>query len=512
MIKVILFLLFIFSCVIVLGQNSLPLIKGTEIILGENLLTKQEIKGFEYSFPDRIHELCIDSISQLFSVQIRGLSRNRKWLDNTGSFIIYDFSQKKSLWSKHVNYNSFVLSQVNDIIIESDGVKSWRLNNKSGKNRWEIKKAIYYVDPFTEIGLGYDYKSLGNSDDLQGINLVDGTELWKRRIRSDYGWNSIFHLNDSTLLLVAAGLHSINTKDGTGWDYNAVTGQEDYSGTAVANAAGIALGVLTGAFAFTSGHNVVRDLVSNIILDSLSIYFASKEKISCLDHYGKIKWSLPEVSTSKSTIFIKDSSLYMINLGYAFMGYRKLNYGRSFFAKINLKDGQQQFRNYIKEQIAGFQVRNDIMIIIAGDRIVKYSMGNGELLFEKMMDTKKEFGSMEDFISNSVYILSDDSLPKNLATSDSSLYFVFTSSGKTLGLNHNFEIDRVIPYNELFIYYSIANNYKFFGKEDRTIIVNDKNKIIANLRLSSNSRLLGYKLYDSIEEKIMEVDLSALLE
>ncbi|MFT3753899.1 MAG: hypothetical protein QM800_13825 [Paludibacter sp.] len=60
-------------------------------------------------------------------------------------------------------------------------------------------------------------------------------------------------INDTIAIIAALGLHSVNLKNGTGWDYDATTGE-----------------YLLQA--------MKRDIRSNVIIDSSDIYFASKKK------------------------------------------------------------------------------------------------------------------------------------------------------------------------------------------------------------------------------------------
>jgi len=78
----------------------------------------------------------------------------------------------------------------------------------------------------------------------------------------------------------------------------------------------------------SSGHDLVRDLVSNTITDSSNIYFASKEQLVKIDKQsGETVWKFPFSNdiASKSSIFMNDSVIFMINKGMAFMGYRQLD-------------------------------------------------------------------------------------------------------------------------------------------------------------------------------------------
>ncbi len=247
---------------------------------------------------------------------------------------------------------------------------------------------------------GYKYR-VGDqlSDKLEGIDLKTGDVLWKRELSREYAWNNVFYLNDTTLLAVAAGLHTIHLKNGSGWDYNTVTGDKDYSVTNTANALGAVAGVLTGTFVISTGYNLVRDLVSNVLADSTDLYFASKEKLARVDkNTGEVIWSFPfpQNLPSKSVIFANDSLIYMINKGSAFMGYRQLSYGKPFLAAFNKNSGKQRFFSIIDvkdDPILGFQQVDDVFYLVFKNRVAKYSSKNGNLIQDKEFP-EDEFGEL----------------------------------------------------------------------------------------------------------------------
>ncbi|MBK7184129.1 MAG: hypothetical protein IPH89_15110 [Bacteroidetes bacterium] len=256
--------------------------KATEVItnertFGKNTINNSEIKGIDYIFPDRIHGTYYDSYSGLLTAQLRGLSKNGKWMDNTGKVVQYDLKNKKSLWDKKIVYTTTSLQQFRNTIIYSIANKSICVDATSGEEIWKVKNNIYYVDANKKIGIGYKFKtSTGYTNLLEGIDLSNGNVIWQRELNREYGWNDIVSLTDSTLLVVASGLHKINLNTGKGWDHTMKTGKKDYKGNIAANAIGVAAGLLTGTFLMSTGHNLVRDLVSNTIVDSNFIYFLLK--------------------------------------------------------------------------------------------------------------------------------------------------------------------------------------------------------------------------------------------
>lgn len=86
-------ILFGFSLLISLAgysQTNQIQVLSNEKILGKGLVDSSVIKGFEYVFSDRIHETFLDTTTGFLTAQLRGLSKNGKWLNNFGNIVQYD--------------------------------------------------------------------------------------------------------------------------------------------------------------------------------------------------------------------------------------------------------------------------------------------------------------------------------------------------------------------------------------------------------------------------------------
>ncbi len=506
---------FSFIVLTIYAQSDL-LIPNNDKIIGKNDKTNSDIHAMEYVFPERIYDSYIDTLSNLLTIQLRNVSNNGKWLKNSGNVVLYDLSNKKVKWSKKIKYQLSSIEQFNNVIIQRKGNASYCLNNENGKDLWKVQDAIYYVNSFEKIGIGYKYNIYNGSytNNLEGIDLTNGKTIWHREINREYSWNDILHLNDSVIIVVAAGLHSINIKNGTGWDYNTITGKKDYDATIAANAAGVAVGLLTGAFVISTGHDLVRDIVSNVLVDSSDIYFASKEKIARLDYNGNIKWThtLPKDLVSKSVILLKDSLIYMINKGYAYMGYRQLDFGMPFIAAFNKNTGEQVFLTIVKDKknlVNGIKINNDTAILVFNNRISEYSMINGSAIYEKSFNTDV-LGELMYFINEQIYIKTDSAF-KCLVTSDPTNKYLCTKGKKILVIDNDLNISDQIDFCDLYIYYFKTKNYKFLSKDDETTVIDNENKKVADLKVSRKATLIGSKLYDMQEKSLIEVDINEFM-
>ena len=120
-------------------QKNQIQVLSNEKVLGKSLVDSIVFKGMEYVFPDRIHETFLDTTTGLLTVQLRGLSKNGKWLDNSGKIIQFDIKNQKVLWSKNIVYEANILQQFNKTMIFSVGNKSSCLDIYTGEELWEVK-------------------------------------------------------------------------------------------------------------------------------------------------------------------------------------------------------------------------------------------------------------------------------------------------------------------------------------------------------------------------------------
>lgn len=488
-------------------------IETSELPMGKNLLTNEVIHGTQYSFPLRIYQHHIDTISGYLTAQLRKTSSNGLYYKDNGYIFQYDLLNKEFLWRKKMFYPTSSLQQYSNQMIYSTGNASFCLDIHTGDKLWRVSKVLYYADPINNVGLGYSREQTSNK--LKGFSLKDGDNLWKRKIDRSYAWNDFFYIDDSTLLIVAAGLHTVNLNTGLGWDYEAITGDKDYTAAAVTSAVGILAGVLTGTFVVSTGYDLVRDIVSNVLRDEGDLYFASKHKIARIDKStGHSKWEyhFSDDLLSKSYIFSDDSLIYMVNWGVARRGNKPIIYGKPFIAALYKETGDLKFLtivNSVDEEILNYQVNENELVLVLDKRVLKYSIYSGELIMEKNSSDKSD--NYRGFLARNMYTQTKGNKYISLTDSDTTAMFLYNDKDETIVIDHMLNQKKIIEYDSLYIFYLATENHKFIASNGKTKVINNDGEMVAELNVSREGTLIGNTLYDRKGESFMSVDISEII-
>jgi len=513
--RVVCFILLLSSISALCQKVNLQVIKQEKII-GKDFITDSDITGTELVFPDRIHDFFVDNHAKLLTIQLRGWSYNQKSLLNRGTLLQYDIINNKILWDKRFFYNRNYLQQYGNSLILIDGLKSYCLDVYTGKDLWQTKHNIYIYNPANHIGIGYKYSST-NANKLIGIDFQNGNVLWNRELSREYGWNEWFFRNDSILMVAAAGLHSINIKTGEGWQYNTITGKKDYTSTAVANSVGVALGLLTGSFVISTGYDLVRDLVSNIIVDSVFIYFASLEQLVKIDkNSGEIVWKypFPKDIVSKSTIFVEDSAIYMINNGMSFMGNRQIKFGKPFIAAFDIQTGVQKyfyFTDIKKDYILDFYFADSDFYLLFTNKIEKYCKKTGEKILENLL-SEDDFGFLKYFANEEkIFITSQTGNLVSLAQNDSTKIYIFTNRDKIISIDNELTAIDIIDFKDVGVSNFNKNDFYFIVRDDKTFIINKLGEVVVELFTTSWLFTKENILYFVKDDSFITVDLNSII-
>ena len=475
------------------AQSDL-LILSNEKSFGKNLTTNKEIVGNEFVFPERIEKSYLETESNRITIELRGLLLGSSFLKNNGHVVLYDLTNKKIIWDKSINYQNYYLEQNGKYIFKTGLNKTYCLDFENGEELWKAKNTIVFTNPKLKIGIGYTPYANNllytNNNNFEGIDLNTGNSIWKREINHDYDINHVFMLNDSVAMIVSSGLHTVNLKNGSGWDYNAITG--------------VPVPLM---------QTMKTNIRSNVFIDSLDIYFASKEKIAKLDINGNLIWStpLPENLTSTSNLVLLDSTLYLINSGFSRFGHETSKQGKPFLAAFNSKNGTEIFLNTFDDKsgkIIESVIDKDEIVVLYSDKIAKCSVKNGTLISEKTFDTKMN-GKIVGFLNFNIYN-KFDSAYKSLALTDTINHYIYTTKNTVCAIDKNFNIVNQYDVDHLYQFYLKYNNLRFLANKENSIVIDKDNKIVAKINIPEKAKRIGSKLYFVSGKSIIEIDLNEI--
>ena len=499
---------FIFISLCGYGQSDLKIYPAQKIA-GKALLDSCDIIAQEYTFSDRIHNFQIDTARNLFFIEFRNIKPNGKQYQKNGKVYLINSLNNQVIWEKKIDYSKEHIQKMGDYILSMNGNKTEIIDiNELNQPALKVKNNIYYIDFINDIGVGYkglgffeqiylQGSSIKYSKVLEGIDLKSGKVLWQRDFVPENTFDDFWLLSDSVSIVRASGLHTVDAHTGKGWNYAAVTHKDNFK--RVGN--------------YVVG---VRGIQSNLIIDSLHIYFAAKDKIGCLNHEGKVLWStaLPINKTSKSKIFRQNNILYMINYGYInFSSQEQHPYGAPYIAAFDLQTGTELFLKTInvekEKPIAHFITENDTCFLLFRDRIDKYSLSDGTLAFTKQFDLDKT-NYFLGFTGISAYIQTD-SIYQPLIQTDTTKHYIVNFSADIITYDNHFNEIKKTNAKDSYNYFYRINDFCFLRKESEAIIINQQRKEVARINVSRNAKLQGNVIYDRKDNSLLVIDLSSIV-
>lgn len=496
------------------GQGSTPLFLLQDSIVGISYVTGQPITATRYVTSEKIFRRHWDGVSDNLLLELRESNKKGTSFKNEGMLNMIDLKTKDKKWSRKLNYNSSEVKQLDSYYFLSEKNKNLCINPETGDVLWENKCEFYFIDPFLNIGIGYPVQSMSNK--LSAVDLSTGNELWTKNIDRTFGWNDAYMLNDSLLLISVNGIYAIHLVNGMGWTYKANTTKKEIGKMVGVNALGLILGVLTGTYMYQTQPDVASDMVSNILIDPYeNVVLASRDRISRIGNSGNILWTtpLPEKITSKSSLFLVDSVVYMINRGYAQYNGGFSMIGDPYLAAFDLNSGDQLYLTIIpekKEFIRNYQVVDDMLFLVFEDKIASYLLSNGTLITERAIELQKD-ERLDAFIESGIYWKRNDFVFTDLTSDFSNYNLMMTSEGRVFVLTDSLET--FITYGKEDVFHKTIDDpqYTLITNNDSDFIVLDNaDNPVATFKASPDMFLNQNKLYSFDKDSFWEVNLNQL--
>lgn len=499
---------------LVFGQGSTHSVLLKDSVIGTSYATGKPIKAVHYITPGKIYKWHWDGVSDNLLLELRGSDKKIASFRNNGTLSMVDLITKQIKWKREVNYNFSEVKQQSSHYFLSEKKKNLCIDPETGAVLWENNCEFYFVDPFLNIGIGYPLQSA--SGKLSAVDLSNGNQLWSKNIDRTFGWNDAYMMNDSMLLISVNGIHAINLLNGRGWTYKANTTKKEIGKMVGVNVVGLILGMLTGVYTYQVQPDMASDMVSNILIDpDEHIVLASRDRISRIDHSGNLLWTtpLPEKTTSKSSLFLADSVIYMINRGYAQYNGDFSMVGDPYLAAFDLNTGNRLYFTHIpekKEFIRNFQVINDILFLVFEDKIASYSLSNGTLIKARVLELQKN-EHLDAFVESGIYLNRNDSIFTDMTLDFSDYNLMMTTEDRVFVLTDSLETMFTYGKEELFRKIADTPRYTVITNNDTDfVLLNSSDNPIASLKAFPDMFLHRDKLYFFDKDSFSEIDLSQL--
>ena len=476
------------------------------VAVGTDFIHQTAIKAKRRVFNASIYKIYFDSASNNLTLQL-----------GNGDAVVFNIDKDETLWTQKVDYSKFFLLQAQNILVQSGKEESYRLNIKTGYKDFQLKNAVSYMDASLETGIGFVPQKSGIPNKLVGVNLKNGNICWQREILRDYSKNCMCHLNDSTLLFCASGLHTVNIKTGQGWDYNTETGEKSYKDIDSKTALGKKIGLWGGTYSKYDGRGLLTDIVSNVLIDTNYLYIASQERLVKLSREtGNIIWSyeFKDNEASTSRILWVDNKLVLLNTGYALLNHEKVKCGESFIASFDTATGSVLYKNKIvpdKWQMVDFAQNNDRLFIIFPYKIVSYDLHTGQMITQKTMSGWNDENII--FAYKTYYQNTGDSIRPSIRQLDMARQFVITNEHHLLEFDNDLNLISTSSDRRLYAVRNSNNKFKIIGKlnNNKMFIINSANNAIAHFEAPANSVLVNNKLYGIDDNTLVETDISEIM-
>ena len=515
-IKKIFFVLFFISTTALLGQRN----KTNIISLQDQfeLKSRKQIPIKIYQTSDFIEKFHLHK--DFITFQIRG-KRNNGNKKDLGFVKQYHQIKDSTLWSIKISYKYEEILQEGSLIIYYKAKSNKVLNHLNGEKIWWVKHNFISIDSLNMIGFGYKSEEFpSNFNFMEGVDLTTGRVLWQREINRQHGINNIQQVNDSNILIASAGLHQVNIFNGEGWDYNAIFGggSHDYSyGTVIVSAAlfGIVGGIIASPIMILN-KSINSENRSNLVQDSSSIFYTSRDYLAKLQKDGKTIWqyTLSRKDLQQSEIILNKRQLIFIQKGYIInANKKKVSRGTPYLMVFDKASGEKLFKSEFdasrSEFISDYRIEGNKLTILLPFKIISFDLDKLNVI-SKVEIQQTYNGGLNKLLTDGSYIKFDSTLIEINEKNDSNFY-ITNESDHIWKVNK--KLQKLEKFTEVILYtdYLRSNNFSLIRSQKDAFLLDSTNQIIAKFPYFEQAILNKGKLFISIENQLLELKLTDLL-
>jgi hypothetical protein len=333
---------------------------------------------------------------------------------STEQIMKLDLNNGKSIFGlKYYPSRDKVRFRDNSILfLNINGLSKFDKNN--GELLYELPLKLYTSNEKMDFIMGYHKINNNSKNELLVYSFKTGKFKTSVKINDDGGIESFIMDNDSTVIISASGLHSINLKSGSNWSFEEKTYAPSNLLALPFHGGGLGLGGSIGFYAFPQALSKTFGITSNCLIDGDYIYKSSLDKISCLNKDGNVLWSkgLDDGLTSTAFLFQKNDLLYHLNLGFAFSDVYAVNRGDPFISIYEKKTGKNLGFYLLgsgRSRITDVATDSIQLFTLLDKKFASFQLEN--LSSSKIIENKtKEFGELQYFERRELFSKKENNL------------------------------------------------------------------------------------------------------
>lgn len=434
-----------------------------------------------------------DSANNLLFTSFAKTDENRKII--SGFITAIDINTQELRWQIPVSENPLFNLSTDKIVHQEKKEALACYNAQTGKLLWKKTYRLAYVSPDHDFAIS----KLGTI-----LELKEGNIVYKRNFTENDIWNDVQQLDKDNIVIACDGLHSVNLKTGYGWYYAASTLckgciANDRTEDIITNAALITSMFLAGTVIIWSNGPETGDNVagycSNIIVKDDRIYFASKDKMLCLNKQGKKIWSsnLPKDSASKSAIILMGDNILFINKGYGIHNGKPLWRGENFIALYNKQNGNKIYSKGFeaKENLLSYLLSGDTILIHGGNYLHKTDCRTGATIAKQATDNN---GATHTTFANpdKYYEYAGNNSFENITNKYPRQHLLTDKAGNAILLNAQLESVKTITADNCWEAYKEYGNTLLLRNNTQTIVLQNGKEILR--AVGTDAELVGNTL------------------
>lgn len=454
-----------------------------------------------------VYDVCADSIYNQLIISCRQPGDASTTYLNKGGFAAIEYATDTFHWKNETNM--YDLQLAGEHLLVSAERKTIDFHRNLGYDRYHFSRKLVYATPDGNFGLIYDDD---NSEVLSVYDITKGVVVYTVTIPRQENWADVTNLNDSTIVIAAAGLHGLNVHSGLIWTYDMKTavpanGAMVFSPALPSNLKKTGNGKLTA-----TNDAFITQVSSNILVKNNHIYFANGQKALCLNLDGSIVWEcdLRDYDPAKMVLNYTEQGIVLVNFGLGVHSGNFVILNSPFVLMLNHQTGE------IIDQYGLSELGNLIDFMYSsrgwsfGGKNTIIEIRSNEGLYKSVIPVDEHrYGLFKAFINGDTYHTFKEGYHVPLNFIDDQLVYFIADNDKIYGISG----DRLVyeyHFNELHRLVMKYNGKNILEGTEQTIITSNNFELLAVIFSADKKIRLRDKLYFFDREQIKIVDLGFL--